>query len=238
MGAKIMSQKIFIIHGWTYSIKPWISTVSVLKNRGFNITQLNVPGLTQKSSKVFTIEDYVNWLHQELKNEDKPIIIAHSNGGRIALNYLNKYPNSFSKLILIGSAGTYDDQPNTSLKNQTFKILSKTFKPLAKIPIVRKIVYRLLGVHDYNEAPENMKNTLKNMLESDKLLKIKDNGVETYLLWGAKDSETPLWMGKKINKQISQSELNVYNEWGHAPYINHPYELANELTEILKEKNK
>ena len=238
MGLKIMNKNIFIIHGWTYSTKPWTSTVSILRNRGFNITQLNVPGLTQKSQKVFTIEDYVKWLRQELKDEKDPIIIAHSNGGRIALNYLNKYPKSFSKLILIGSAGIFDDQPKTSLKNKTFKMLSKTFKPLAKIPIIRKIVYRILGVHDYNEAPESMKKTLKNMLDSDKELKVKYNGVETVLLWGEKDTETPLWMGKKMNKQISYSKIKVYNEWGHAPYITHPYELANELADIIKEAKK
>ena len=83
-----------------------------------------------------------------------------------------------------------------------------------------------------------MKKTLKNILESDKELKIKYNGVETVLLWGEKDTETPLWMGKKMNKQISYSKIKVYNEWGHAPYITHPYELANELTDIIKEAKK
>ena len=41
-----------------------------------------------------------------------------------------------------------------------------------------------------------------------------------------------------MNKQISYSKIKVYNEWGHAPYITHPYELANELTDIIKEAKK
>ena len=76
------------------------------------------------------------------------------------------------------------------------------------------------------------------MLDSDKELKIKYNGVETVLLWGEKDTESPLWMGKKMNKQTSFSKIKVYYEWGPAPYIMHPYELANVLTDIIKEAKK
>ena len=227
--------KIFIIHGWTYSIEPWTSTVSVLRSRGIDPIQLKVPGLTEKSDKIFTIDDYVDWLHQQLKNEKNPIIIAHSNGGRIVLNYLNKYPNSLKKVILLGSAGIYDDQPNTSFKKRTMSVLSKIFKPLAKIPLMRKIVYRLLGVSDYNQAPENMKQTLKNMIESDKSLTIMDNEVEVTLLWGEKDDATPLWMGQKMHQQLLGSKFIKFKNWGHAPYITHPYELANQLTkEVTK----
>lgn len=230
-----MKNKIFIIHGWTYSIKPWISTVSVLKSRNIETIQLKVPGLTKKSDDIYTIDDYVDWLHEELKDEKNPIIIAHSNGGRIALNYLNKYPNSFSKLILIGSAGIYDEAGQTSFRNQALMRLSKMFKLLKKQPLIRKVVYKLIGASDYNEAPENMKQTLKNMLDSDKDLAIKDNGVETVLLWGEKDDATPLWMGQKMHKKLANSRLKTFKNWGHAPYITHPYELANELEiEVVK----
>lgn len=234
MGTKIMSKKVFIIHGWTYTIKPWTSVISILKTRGIDPVQLKVPGLTQESDKIYEIKDYVNWLHQQIKDEKKPIIIAHSNGGRIALNYLNKFPGSFSKLILIGSAGVYDDHPRINIKKQTLQTLSRIFKPLAKISGVRKIVYKLLGAHDYNEAPENMKQTLKNMLESDKLLEVKDNGIKTVLIWGEKDDATPLWMGEKLHQQLPHSRLTTYKEWGHAPYITHPYELAEKITNEVK----
>lgn len=230
-----MAKKVFIIHGWTYTIAPWTSVVSVLKSRNINPTQLKVPGLTTQSKNTYTIEDYVDWLQNELEGEKDPIIIAHSNGGRIALNYLNKYPKSFSKLILIGSAGIYDDQQSTTFKKQTLQSLAKIFQPLAKIPLARKVVYRIIGVQDYHQAPENMKKTLQNVIDSDKRLAIKDNGVDTVLLWGQKDDATPPWMGEKMHKYLPESQLKMFDDWGHAPYITHPYELANELT---KEINK
>ena len=232
----MMIKKIYIIHGWTYSIKPWTPVVSILKSRGYKIVQLKVPGLTTKSTNVFTIKDYVNWLNGEIGNEDKPIVIGHSNGGRIALNYLNKYPASFSKLILIGSAGVFDDKPKISLKRRIFKILSHTFHPLAQFPLVRKVVYKILGVKDYNLAPTNMKKTLSNILESDKELKIQYRDVPTFLIWGEKDQDTPLSHGKEMQNKIKGSKLIIQKEWGHAPYITHPYELANTLTEILEVK--
>ena len=90
-------------------------------------------------------------------------------------------------------------------------------------------------MQDYHQAPENMKKTLQNVIDSDKRLAIKDNGVDTVLLWGQKDDATPPWMGEKMHKYLPGSQLKMFGGWGHAPYITHPYELANELT---KEINK
>lgn len=224
-------KNIYVIHGWTYTIKPWTPVVSILKSRGYNVIQLKVPGLTTNSDTSYTITDYVNWLDGELQQVNKnDIVIAHSNGGRIVLNYLNKFPGKFNKLILIGSAGIYDDRRQNALKKQVMRAAAKVLSPIKKIPLARKVVYKVLGVSDYNEAPKHMKKTLSNMIESDKKLVIPDSSIETVLIWGSKDNATPLWMGEKLHKALSGSKLIVEDTWGHAPYITHPYELANLLT--------
>lgn len=225
---------IYIIHGWTYTIEPWTATVSVLRSWGYEVKQLRVPGLTEPSDEVWDIDSYVEWLHEELAGDKKPIIIGHSNGGRIALNYLNAYPNSFDKLILLNSAGINVNNQKVSFKRRLFKIASIILRPLRYVPIIRMVAYRIIGGSDYERAPENMKQTLHNMLESDKMLRMKKVLIPTTILWGGKDTVTPIEQARKLNRLIKDSKLEVYDDWAHAPYITHPYELASAIRDALE----
>ncbi len=207
--------------------------VSILRSKGVTVHQLRVPGLTSQSSAVWDINEYVEWLHGELKETKKPIILGHSNGGRIALNYLKKYPNDFGKLILLNAAGINVSNEKISLKRRLFRIAAKIAKPLKYIPLVRKVVYRVIGGSDYDRAPENMKKTLHNMLESDKNLRLDDIETSTAVLWGKEDTVTPLAQGRKMARQLPNASLKEFDSWKHAPYSTHPVELAKAVMEEL-----
>mgnify|MGYP000896399796 CR=1 FL=1 len=228
-----MKIKLFIIHGWTYTIEPWTSVVSILRSKGIEVEQLRVPGLTAESGKVWDIDDYVQWLHQELKGESAPIVLGHSNGGRIALNYLKQYPGSISELILLNAAGINVSNRKVSLKRRLFKIAAFMFRPLKYIPLVRKIAYRVIGGSDYDRASENMKKTLNNMLKSDRRLDISDIKTPVQVLWGANDTTTPLAQGEKMARLLPNARLKVFNGWAHAPYITHPNEVAAAIIKAL-----
>lgn len=230
-----MSKRLYIIHGWTYSIEPWTSTVSVLRSWGYEVRQLRVPGLTSPSDKVWTIDEYVNWLTDELKNEKAPVVLGHSNGGRIALNYLAQKKGKFGQLLLLNSAGVEVRAERLSRKRTVLKIAAKVLRPLRSVPLLRKIVYRLLG-SDYHQASPNMKQTLANMLASDRKLDVSAIVTLTTILWGENDRVTPLAMGKKLHHLIKNSRFRSFGGWGHAPYITHPYELARAIRAALEEK--
>ncbi len=227
-----MKKELYIIHGWTYTIEPWTAVVSILRSRGVTVHQLRVPGLTSESDAVWDIDDYVEWLHGTLDGVTRPIVLGHSNGGRIALNYLKRYPDSFDKLILLSAAGINVSNERVSLKRRLFRMAAKALKPLKYIPLVRKIVYRVIGGSDYDRAPANMKQTLHNMLESDKELTLGDIVTPTTVLWGKADYVTPLAQGRKMAHDLPNATIREFDEWGHAPYITHPVELA---AAILKE---
>lgn len=227
-------KEIYIIHGWTYTIEPWTSVVSILRSKGVTVHQLRVPGLTTDSTAVWTIEYYVAWLYKQLEGSKQPIVLGHSNGGRIALNYLKTNPGGFGKLILLNSAGINVDDQKISLKRRVFKLGAKVLKPLKYIPIVRKVVYRLIGGSDYDNAPKNMKKTLQNMLDSDKNLDLTDIETQTAILWGSEDRTTPLAMGEKIANNLPNSTFRLFDEWSHAPYITRPNELAQAILEELE----
>lgn len=230
-----MKGKIYIIHGWTYSIDPWTSTVSVLRSKGIDVIQLRVPGLTSPSDDVWTVDGYVEWLRDELAGADNPMVLGHSNGGRIALNYLKKYPHSISKLILLNAAGINVSDQKISLKRRAFRLAASILRPLRHLPLVRKVLYRVVGGSDYDRAPANMKQTLHNMLESDQYLDLTDIDTPTILLWGKADMVTPLAQGEKMASLLSNATIKIFDHWQHAPYITHPNELASAIMAVMEE---
>ena len=56
-----INNKIFILHGWTYSTEKWNPLIDLIKKNGFEVEMLNVPGLTEKIDKPWNINDYVEW---------------------------------------------------------------------------------------------------------------------------------------------------------------------------------
>lgn len=218
---------LYIIHGWTYTVEPWKTTFKILHDNGLSVKMLRVPGLTEESKKVFTIDDYVKWADENIP--DGAIALGHSNGGRILLNLCSKKPEKLKHLILLDAAGVYEP----SAKKKIVAGLAKIGKPLKKIPLVDKAFHKITGSTDYSKAPENMKKTLANMLESDKDLDFSKVTTPTFILWGKKDTTTPPRQATKMYEGLPNAELKFYANWTHAPYISNPDELARAITTLI-----
>ena len=223
---------LYIIHGWTYTVEPWRSTLAILKENGISVKMLHVPGLTEKANKVYTIEDYMRWADENIPNG--AIALGHSNGGRILLNLCSEDPEKLKYLILLDAAGVYEP----SARKKLVEKVAKLGKPLKKVPVVDKAFHRLTGSTDYSRAPENMKKTLANMLESDKKLDFSKVTTKTFILWGKKDTTTPPRQATTMYEKLPNAELKFYANWTHAPYISSPEELARALTALIKRMKK
>ena len=221
-----------MIHGWTYTVEPWRTTFAMLKKNGISVKMLNVPGLTEPSEKVFTIEDYVKWADKNIP--DGAIALGHSNGGRILLNLCAKKPEKLKYLILLDSAGVYEP----SVRKKVVEKVAKIGKPLKKVPVIDNAFHRLTGSTDYSRAPENMKITLANMLASDKDLDFSKVETPTFILWGKKDTTTPPRQATVMYEKLPQAELKFYAKWTHAPYISDPEGLARAITTLVKRLKK
>ncbi len=218
--------KLYLIHGWTYKPEPWEEVIADLKKHDIDAELLRVPGLGTKSDKEFTIEDYANWAKKTIPKGS--IALGHSNGGRILLNMLVAEGSDYLKgLILLDSAGIYEE----STKRNMSRVLSKTLAPLKKVPLARKVVHKVLGASDYEQAPENMKKTLANMLDSDKTLDISGITTNTQIIWGRDDNITPPRQGEKIHKLLKNSELDMKDGWRHSRYLVDAQELADVIAE-------
>lgn len=219
---------LYIIHGWTYTVEPWNRTIKILNDKyQIKVEMLHVPGLTDPSKKVWTIDEYVKWADSLLPED--AIVLGHSNGGRILLNLLSRQSDRVSHLILLDAAGVYEP----SKKRDILRKLSQILAPLRRVKILRKIIHKMIGAGDYDKAPENMKKTLTNMLDSDRNLDISKVKVKTDILWGEMDKITPPRQAKKMHQLIKKSRLKLFPNWTHAPYIVDPEGLAKTISIIM-----
>lgn len=219
--------KIYILHGWSYSVEKWTPFARELESKGFKTNLLKIPGLIEKTDRIWSMDDYVRWLGENLKREKgKIILIGHSNGGRIALNFAIKHPEKISKLVLIDSAGIFHNEIFLRTKRILFGSLAKVGTKMANSKKLRDLLYFLAREKDYKNASGNMKKTMVNLIESDIALKIDRISVPTIIIWGQDDKITPVSDGKILSEKIVNSKLHIIDDARHSPQFTHPKEVV------------
>jgi pimeloyl-ACP methyl ester carboxylesterase len=227
-------RKIYILHGWTYSTDKWQDFIKFIKMRNFIPVMLNVPGLTEKTNKVWTLDDYVEWLKDAL-SDDEAIIIGHSNGGRVALAFAAKYPDRLKLLILIDSAGIYHNELPIRVKRLIFGTVAKLGKKLTSSEKLRALLYKTARENDYKDATPQMRETMANLISTDLTSQLSQIIAPTTIVWGEKDKSTPLSDGKLMHKLIKNSRLFVIKDAWHSPQFTHINEVCQKiLSEIEK----
>ena len=172
MGA--ITNKIFVLHGWSYSTEKWGSFLDLLHKENAKAQLLKIPGLTSPIEKPWGIDNYVVWLKKIVTGEkDKVILIGHSNGGRISLWFANKYPKLVKKLVLIDSAGVYHNELPIRLKRTVFRAIAKIGKKITLSKLLKGILYKTIRENDYKNSSPLMKETMRNLFKSDQYLNLK-----------------------------------------------------------------
>lgn len=229
-------KKIYIVHGWTYTLDAWDECIAGLKAAGFDPVMLRVPGLTAPSEKVWTLDQYVEWLDSvlPLSSSTGPIepitLVAHSNGGRVAIALAAQNPSRISNLILVDAAGIVHNEMPIRMKRAVFGTIAKTGKKLTSNALIRKIFHKLIVARDYARAPENMRETMKNLISIDLTDRLSKITAKTLILWGNHDKATPVMDAHLMHKRILGSKLVVFEGVGHSPHKDVPERVVEEIT--------
>ena len=166
---------------------------------GFGESEVLMPLSVDEVSDV--VYDFVSIL-----SIDKPIILGHSYGGRVAISYASKYP--ISKLVLVSSAGI----------RQKLKIAKRMKIKLYKV--LKKCHLKVrMGSKDYLNADNIKKAMLVKAVNKDLQEEMKKITSPTLLIYGKDDNVTPLDMGYKIKDNIKDSFLVELDNCGHFPYL-------------------
>ncbi len=164
----------------------------------------------------YSLDDYIDEVNEyKYKNNIvNPNLIAHSFGGRIALKGLYKSPNFCNKLILTGCAGL---KPKPSLVKGLKKV---TFNILRKFVDKKKLT--AFYSKDYLALNDTMKRSFVKIVNEhlDYTLPFIQN--KTLVIFGDKDRETPVYMAKKLVKNIKNSSLVIIKNAGHFCFIDNP----------------
>ena len=220
-------KKVIILHGWTKALDKWQEFIKELEKKEVEYEFPKIPGLTESLNKVWDLNDYIKWLQNIVdKEKDKVILIGHSNGGRIAVNFAIRYPERISKLILIDSAGIYHNELPLALKRVIFKTLAKFGRVLKGSSVLKNVFYKVVGETDYKNANQNMKQTMINLISTDLKPILSQIKTPTLIIWGREDNTTPLSDGKIMNDLIKNSKLEIIDKARHSPMFTHPKQVA------------
>jgi pimeloyl-ACP methyl ester carboxylesterase len=175
------------------------------------------------------VDDYadfvVEFLHQFKRK--KVILLGHSYGGRviIKLSARKNLPFAIVKNILVDAAGI---MPHRSLAYKLRVRLYKLGKAVLNFPLMTK-----LFPDDYAAASPVMRGSLVKAVNEDLEPLLPQITAETLLIWGDKDTATPLSDGRKMEKQIKGSGLVVFSGAGHYSFLEQPYLFAKVIKSFL-----
>lgn len=174
------------MHGYLSSKEAFTAQIDYFA-RFYRVTAIDFLGFGQspKLERAFSVEDYADWLVGLLPalGVEKPHVIAHSFGVRVAVKAAAKYAGVFDKMLLTGPAGV---------------ILKRGWKYRAKVRayrIVKKFAPRYAEAHfgsaEYRTLSPVMKESYKKIVNEDlrENAKAVQNGV--LLVLGEQDTTTP-----------------------------------------------
>ncbi len=178
----------------------------------FKVYSIDLPGFGESQVGVpLGVEDVAEILHDfviEL-GLDAPVLCGHSYGGRVAIIYASKF--SVEKLVLISSAGLKQKLKfSKRFKVRIYKILKKCHIPVK------------MGSTDYQNADNVKRIMLVKAVNTDLKNELKLIAAPTLLLYGTKDTVTPLSLGYQMKQYIHNAELVELEECGHFPYLERP----------------
>ncbi len=154
-------------------------------------------------------------------------VIAHSFGGRVTIELAANHPERFEKIILTGAAGIEPKSSASKKKRSSrYQRLKKLVLMADKVHIFgalpKKWMEQLIqkyGSADYAALSPEMRKTFVKVVNYDQSELLKQIKTPTLLLWGDRDTETPLWMGQKMEQDIADSALIVLEGGSHFAYL-------------------
>ena len=222
---------LLLLHGWgcDSSIfaafeKDWSARASLL------VVDFPGHGKSDEPPVAWGVPEYADQVAELIKNLkiEKLSIIAHSFGGRVALYLASHHPEWIEKMVLTGGAGLRAPAaPALSKKQKQYKRLKGMVNFLSKIPFLKPLTDKAMnalrqryGSEDYKRLKTDvMRSTFVKVINQDLSDLLPQIKASTLLIWGSLDTATPLWMGQKMEKEIPDAGLVVFEGRTHFAFV-------------------
>jgi pimeloyl-ACP methyl ester carboxylesterase len=237
-------QLLVCLHGWGGTKESFTELREALQDgpRGGDIELVawDLPGFGSEPEppQAFSTDDYVEWVERKLAPlaaSGRPLLLlGHSHGGRIAIKIAARGRVPIAHLYLCAAAGIRHPRHFKRILGLTLAKTGKFFLSIPGLrslaPLGRKLLYRLVRVHDYEQASPVMRETLLKVSAEDLRPLLSQVRVPTDIFWGTDDRMTPLSDGQLMHREIRGSRLHTYPGVRHRVHR----ERAREIAEIIR----
>jgi pimeloyl-ACP methyl ester carboxylesterase len=230
------SRTVVLVHGWADSHKTFGNLQTEL-SKTYRVVALDLPGFggTDASMDTWDLDNFAAFIAAFLQKTaiNKPFaFIAHSNGGAVAIRGLAREVIQAEKLVLLASSGIRN---RDKARKQLFKAVAKAGKavtfalPRSTRLKLRRKLYKVAG-SDMLVA-EHLQKTFKKTVGQDVQADAARLRLPTLLLYGSKDTDTPIIYGKLLQEAIAGSKLAIIKGAGH--FLHH--DQSDKVNQAIKE---
>ena len=229
---------ILLMHGSGLTHIVWSFHEQFYSTQGFNVLSVDLPGHgNSEGPSLKSIEEISDWIKSlmEKLSIKKIIIIGHSQGSLVGIDFAARYPESILSLVLV--AGSYKMPVNQDLINyaeagdeKAVLLMMKWGYEGSKAFIggnpVKKIINSSRDIREILAVDLNACNNYKGGKES-----LEKINCPTLCFFGDLDKMVPLEVGNNMASMIKNSKKKVISNCGHMII----FEKALEMRKIVKE---
>lgn len=219
---------ILFLHGYMSCKESFYHNISALAAR-YSVTAIDLPGFGASSpiTDAWSVGDYAAFTLKFINkaNLNKPFVIAHSFGARVAIKAAAGAPCPFGALIITGGAGIVKPRtPAYRRKVALYRMVKKVCPRFAE---------RRFGSREYRALTPVMKASYKKIVNEDLLEDARKITCPTLLIYGADDKVTPFYQeGRAFNGAVKQSELKLMRG-GHFCFADYPKDFNRMATDFF-----
>ncbi len=238
-GEKNADTTLLFLHGWRSQKEVWHQVIKDITNKNdlnVNALALDLPGFGQSpiTNLSWKVGDFANLVAEFINklNLKNVCLVGHSFGGRVAIKLASTRIDIIKKVVLVDSAGF----PMNQKKKKTFALVAKLVKPVFRpkfMQSVRKQIYKVIGAEDYVATPK-LQEIFLNTINEDLTENMKRILQPSLVVFGEKDTETPVEYGEKMHELILNSKFKILKDAGHFSFLDKPQEFVEIIINFIR----
>lgn len=222
---------ILLLHGWGANITLYQGIIDTMK-QDRRVIAPDLPGFgkTVEPPEPWCVDDYVDFILHFIESFaiKSLCLVAHSFGGRVffKMNARENLPFTIERAVLIDSAGIL---PKKTLRQKCSLRLYKAGRAFMNTSLMRFLypdaveqMQKRRGSADYNSATPLMRATLVKVVNEDLEPYMPLVQCPTLLIWGDRDTATPIEDAKRMEELITDAGLVVCEGAGHFSFAEQP----------------
>lgn len=239
----VEGRPVVLMHGWGCNLSTVRSIASILET-GMHVYNMDLPGhgKSPEPNTIWGVPEYTDMVKEfidSLQLRD-PVLIGHSFGGRIAIMLASQRP--ITKMLLVDAAGI---KPKRPLKYYIKVYSFKTAGHVLPVILGKRRTQRILdewrgkaGSADYRQASPVMRQIMSKAINQDLTSLLPSIQASTLLIWGEKDTATPMRDARIMEKNIPDAGLVSFPDAGHFSFLDQPGQFRAVIREFFKKELK